>query len=330
VTPTTFGEAYGILLHKMQKAYPDAQIFAMTLLPENLYAVDKTAWEQHNAYIRAAAEYYEVPVVDLATNCAITWENYSTYMMDKIHPTTAGMELISDCVESELVAYYQETLPHVHTPVVDPAVEATCSETGLTEGSHCETCGEVLVAQVEIPAIGHSHSRYGYNNTNHWSICDCGEVVSGTTDPHEYTNGKCVCDVVCVTVVVVGDVPHTVNGQTVTVDDPMPCRLGYWDKELGKYIRMTAVANEDGTYSFTAPDDAAEVLLVAMGNANEDERVTVSDVAALNAHILGKKNLTGEAMFAADVNGDGMLDENDITVLFNALLGKGSLVWEVV
>ena len=36
-------------------------------------------------------------MVDLAENCAITWENYSGYMIDRIHPTTAGMELISDC-----------------------------------------------------------------------------------------------------------------------------------------------------------------------------------------------------------------------------------------
>ena len=33
ITPTNFGEAYGIMLHKMQMAYPDAQIFAMPLLP---------------------------------------------------------------------------------------------------------------------------------------------------------------------------------------------------------------------------------------------------------------------------------------------------------
>jgi len=115
VTPETFGEAYGIMLHKMCNAYPDAQIFAMTLLPENLYSVDKTAWEQHNAYIRAAAEYYDIPVVDLAENCAITWENYSGYMMDKIHPTTAGMKLISDCIEAELAAYYTDDQSHTHT-----------------------------------------------------------------------------------------------------------------------------------------------------------------------------------------------------------------------
>ncbi len=111
ITPTNFGQAYGILLHKMQNAYPNAQIFAMTLLPENLYSVDMAAWEQHNAHIRAAAEYYDVPLVDLAKNCDITWENYSGYMIDKIHPTAAGMQLISDCIEGELLDFYSKPAP---------------------------------------------------------------------------------------------------------------------------------------------------------------------------------------------------------------------------
>ncbi len=148
VTPATFGEAYGIMLHKMRNAYPDAQIFAMTLLPENLYSVDKTAWGQHNTYIRAAAEYYGIPVVDLAENCAITWENFSGYMIDKIHPMTAGMELISDCIEAELVAYYKEDQPHTHsyeTSVTSP----TCTEQGYTTYT-CE-CGESYVADYTAP-----------------------------------------------------------------------------------------------------------------------------------------------------------------------------------
>lgn len=45
-----------------------------------------------------------------------------------------------------------------HTVAIDSAVPATCTETGLTEGSHCSVCNEVIVAQVEVPALGHNWS----------------------------------------------------------------------------------------------------------------------------------------------------------------------------
>ena len=42
-----------------------------------------------------------------------------------------------------------------HTEEVIPAVAATCTETGLTEGKKCSVCGEILVAQEVVPALGH-------------------------------------------------------------------------------------------------------------------------------------------------------------------------------
>ena len=51
-----------------------------------------------------------------------------------------------------------------HTVVVDEAVEPTCTATGLTQGSHCSVCGEVIVAQEVLDANGHTE-----------------EVIAGTT-----------------------------------------------------------------------------------------------------------------------------------------------------
>jgi hypothetical protein len=58
-----------------------------------------------------------------------------------------------------------------HTEVVDEAVAPTCTETGLTEGSHCSVCGTVLTAQTTVPALGHDWKQpTGQWNADHTSV----------------------------------------------------------------------------------------------------------------------------------------------------------------
>ena len=46
-----------------------------------------------------------------------------------------------------------------HTNVVDDdPVAATCTQTGLTAGTHCEDCGEIFDAQETTPALGHKYT----------------------------------------------------------------------------------------------------------------------------------------------------------------------------
>ena len=74
--------------------------------------------------------------------------------------------------------------------MIDAAVAATCTETGLTEGKHCSVCGEVLVAQEEVAALGHSYESVvtppavgvqGYT-THTCSVCG-DSYVDSYTDP---------------------------------------------------------------------------------------------------------------------------------------------------
>ena len=85
---------------------------------------------------------------------------------------------------------------HQHTIVVDKAVAATCTSTGLSEGSHCSECGEVISVQEVVDKAAHTLVKdagvdptctsTGLSEGAHCSVC--GEVivaqVSLSKDPH--------------------------------------------------------------------------------------------------------------------------------------------------
>ncbi|MBR6825192.1 MAG: MBL fold metallo-hydrolase [Oscillospiraceae bacterium] len=81
--------------------------------------------------------------------------------------------------------------PMGHTSVIDKAVEATCTETGLTEGKHCSVCNAVLTAQEVISATGHSYTYTKIDDQSH--TVGCKNCSLSETAPHSYENGLCIC-----------------------------------------------------------------------------------------------------------------------------------------
>ena len=86
-------------------------------------------------------------------NCDTTCNNCGA---ERTIQHTAGKE--ADCENAQVCTVCGKTLKEAlgHTEVIDAAEAPTCTETGLTEGSHCSVCDEVLVAQEEVAALGHT------------------------------------------------------------------------------------------------------------------------------------------------------------------------------
>ena len=93
-----------------------------------------------------------------------------------------------------------------HIAVSIQGYPATCTEDGLTDGSKCSNCGEVITAQTSIPATGHTAvidkaveatcTESGRTEGKHCSICGFEIVKQNEIPPkgHDFAFGKCtVC-----------------------------------------------------------------------------------------------------------------------------------------
>ncbi len=69
-----------------------------------------------------------------------------------------------ECVECGFAEYF-EIATTEHTIVVDEGKNASCTEEGKTEGSHCEVCKKVIVPSEKIAKAEHKYES---------GVCECG------------------------------------------------------------------------------------------------------------------------------------------------------------
>ena len=100
----------------------------------------------------------------LTTGALVEGDSLTGISVSRTAGETAGEYVITAAQQSESNPDYSITfVPGTftiedHVVTVDAAVAPTCTETGISEGSHCAVCEEVLVAQNEVPALGHDWS----------------------------------------------------------------------------------------------------------------------------------------------------------------------------
>ena len=103
-TPSNTAEAYAIMLDKMTKRYPDAEIYCFTILEKrNLNSDEKSKLQQFNQSISNIAEHYGAYTVDLYNDSGIDTTVDSseavqnTHMANELHPNIYGMDAITNC-----------------------------------------------------------------------------------------------------------------------------------------------------------------------------------------------------------------------------------------
>ena len=145
---------------------------------------------------------------------------------------------------------------HANTETI-PAVEATCTETGLTEGVKCTDCGETLKAQEEIPALGHIEeivpavdatcTESGLTEGVKCSVC--GETLSGMEEIPALGHTEEIVpavDATCAEAGLTEGVKCSVCGETLSGMEEIPA-LGHTIEVItGKAATCTESGLSDG------------------------------------------------------------------------------------
>ena len=204
--------------------------------------------------------------------------------------------------------------PLGHTPQVLPGTAATCTQEGLTDGSVCSICGEIIQPQVPVPMTAHTEAPL----KGHVPTCTQEGLTDGTA-----------CSV-CQTVLAeqkpipaLGHKEEIIPGLAAScisggLSDSTVCSVCKTVLEEHAPIPALGHAYEQGLCVRCGGKDPNGLL---PGDADENGTVNYNDALLTLRCAIGLETLSPAAAVACDVDGDGSLSYNDALVILRRSIG---------
>lgn len=241
------------------------------------------------------------------------------------------------------MSYTGNEVRHIGPEIKDAAVEATCTASGKTEGSHCSFCNGVIVAQNVIPATGHDSGKWvvvteattTQTGLKELRCTKCNYVLNSESIPKIESGNDDIPDPVVQTV-------NAKKGDTVTLNvyvntkDAIAARVQVsYDDSVFEFVSSACEGGQsnNGLYMLYSLTDVINgrigtITLKVKDTASDGVyMISVSEMSAsdINENLTGCKAAVDKVKIASrlpgDANEDGIVDIRDIVRLAKYLGG---------
>ncbi|MBO5379463.1 MAG: hypothetical protein J6A90_03970 [Clostridia bacterium] len=169
--------------------------------------IDESGKPSGNAFVQSLNDYkntsYSFKLVNFSGEAATRKYVISPYLYDKESVYYYASGEVSETVSGVSYKEIASLFSHTHTEKTIAGKAATCTESGLTDGVYCSVCGEILIEQEEISALGHKEiidtavaptcTESGLTEGKHCEVCGevlvAQEVIEATGHTEEILKG---------------------------------------------------------------------------------------------------------------------------------------------